>query len=345
MKRPSRQSARTDSETRAVRRFLSSEAGAVVMWVCGSLLLAACIAPWLYRGGIWLAGEAAAKELPGVLEWLGAAAGRSASKFGRYFSRSLMFSALLLLPLLWRRIRSLGDGSGPIAGGLRPVPLRDVCLQVLTGCVIAGGLLWLGGMGLAALGAYVPRDPQPELSKILRRTLVPACIVPLVEEWLFRGVLLGLWLRFARPAAACAGSAAVFAFLHFLEPPAGTVIADPSSPGAGFELLGTILRHFADPVFFVTEFATLFFIGWILARARLRTAALWFPIGLHAGWIAAFKSHQMIYRQVESHPLFPWGVGESLRSGAVPLAVLAVTAVCCHFALRWFERRGASGEI
>jgi len=310
----------------------------VVVWVCGSLLLAAVIAPWIYEAGMNLAAAAAAKDLPGVLEWLGAACARSAHKFGRFFNRSLMLSALVLLPLLWRRVRSINRG-GSIMGDLRPVSPRDVCLQVVCGCLLAGGLLWLTGILLASAGAYQPRIPEPALGKVLRKTLVPAVAAPLLEEWLFRGVLLGLWLRFARPAAACVGTSLVFAFLHFLDPPSGTVIADPTAPTAGFELLGKILLHFADPVFFVTDFATLFLVGWILARARVRTMALWFPMGLHAGWVATFKSHSLIYQKAAGHPLFPWGVGDSLRSGAIPLAVLVLTAVACHFALLRLGRR------
>lgn len=311
----------------------------MVLWVLGSLLLAAILVPWLYRGGMWLAGETEANDLPGVVEWLGAACGRSATKFDRYFSRSLMLSALLLLPPLWRRIRIIGSGRGSITGDLRSLPPRDICLQIFSGCLIAGGLLWLYGTTMAGVGAYEPRVPEPAFGKLLRKTLVPAVAAPLVEELLFRGILLGLWLRFARPASACAGSSLVFAFLHFLKPPAGTSIADPFSPGAGFELLAKILLHFGDPLFFIADFATLFAVGWILARARVRTAALWFPIGLHAGWVAAFKSHQLLYQKVESHPLFPWGVGESLRSGVLALLVLVVTGLAAHGILvRFFDR-------
>jgi membrane protease YdiL (CAAX protease family) len=81
----------------------------------------------------------------------------------------------------------------------------------------------------------------------------------------------------------------------------------------------------------------LFVIGMILARARVRTGALWFSIGLHAGWILAFKSFNMIYQSVPTHPLRPWGVGDSLRSGLVPLLALGLTAVICHLVLKRFE--------
>jgi membrane protease YdiL (CAAX protease family) len=197
------------------------------------------------------------------------------------------------------------------------------------------------GMILTALGAYLPTPNPPEFGKLLKRMLIPAVAASLLEEWLFRGLLLGLWLRFAKPLAASIGTSLLFAFVHFLAPPDGVVIANPASPFAGFELLGKILLHFTDPLFFVTDFATLFVIGMILATARLRTGALWFSIGLHAGWIAAFKGFNMLHRVVPVHELRPWGVGDSLRSGLLPMLALGLTAVICHFALRRFEKAGS----
>ena len=91
----------------------------------------------------------------------------------------------------------------------------------------------------------------------------------------------------------------------------------------------------------MTDFATLFVIGMILAWARLRTGSLWFPIGLHAGWIFAFKGYNLFYREVPSHALHPWALGDSLRSGLLPMLTLAVTAFCCHLVLRKFDAKRA----
>jgi hypothetical protein len=74
----------------------------------------------------------------------------------------------------------------------------------------------------------------------------------------------------------------------------------------------------------------------ILAWGRLQTGALWFSIGLHAGWIAAFKGFSILHRAVPDHALRPWGVGDSLRAGLIPMFALAVTALICYFALKFF---------
>ena len=325
----------TAKNAASLKRFFQSEAGAAVLWVLSALVLAAVITPWIYQAGKNLADAAAAGNLPAFLEWLGNAAGRA--KFGRFFSRALVLSALVMLPVLFWRIRRIRGSTGTVGRPLEPVSWGSALAQIGVGFVIAAGLLWGLGAVLEAIGAYSVKLDPPAVAKFLRKTLIPAVAAPLLEEWLFRGLILGLWLRFARPLAACLGTSLFFAFVHFLDPPDGSVIPDPSAPLAGFELLGKILLHFANPQFFVTDFATLFGIGMILAWARLRTGALWFSIGLHAGWIAAFKGFNLLHETVANHPLRPWGVGEDLRSGMLPLATLAITAGVCHFAMRAFD--------
>jgi membrane protease YdiL (CAAX protease family) len=324
-----------------MKRFFQSEAGAAVLWVVSAVLLAAVVSPWLYQAGKWLGGVSAAGDLNALAEWLGKSCRRA--PFSRYFSRSLTISALVLLPLLFRRIRRIRAGTDATGVAARRVCWQSALVQIAVGCVIAGGMLWATGAALEMLGAYVPKNKTPGIGKLAGGILPTAIGASLLEEWLFRGILLGLWLKFTKPLAACLGTSLVFAFVHFLQPPDGTVIAAPGAPLAGFELLGKILLHFTDPQFFLTDFATLFVIGMVLARARVRTGALWFSIGLHAGWILAFKGFNLIYQSVPAHPLRPWGVGDTLRSGGVPLLALGLTAVICHFVLQRFETKRALG--
>jgi membrane protease YdiL (CAAX protease family) len=323
-----------------VKRFFQSEIGAAVIWVLGALCMTALISPWVYQAGKQLATTAEVSDLPGAVEWLAAACGRS--KFSRFFDRSLLLCALLGLPFLLRRIRNLRAGAVGVESPRIKVSWQLAAAQILTGCVIAGGLLWALGGILDAVGFYSLKSNPPTFLKLLPKILIPAVVTSLIEEWLFRGVLLGLWLRFARPVAACIGISLLFAFLHFLKPPDGTLIANPGHPLAGFELLGKILLHFTDPMFFITDFATLLAIGLILAWARVRTGALWFSIGLHAGWILSFKAFNILYKQAPDHFLSPWGVGDNLRSGLLPLLTLGLTAIVCHFALKRFSVSRAS---
>lgn len=304
----------------------------------GSLVIAAAISPWVYQTGKHLASTTASNELPVLIEWLGAACGRAG--FGRFFDRSMLLGALILLPLMLRRVRKLrSDGASIPADPAKRFSWKSVAVQVLVGCAISGGMLWGMGAILEATGAYVPKASSPGIGKVLSKVFFPAVAVSLLEEWLFRGVLLGIWLRSSRTAAACFGTSLLFAALHFLSPPPGTVIGDPSHALAGFKLLGAIIRHFTDLRFFVADFATLFLVGLILSWARVRTGALWFSIGLHAGWIMVFKGFNLFHQKIPGHFLNPWGIGENLRSGVIPLLTLAITALICHFVLQRIQTK------
>jgi hypothetical protein len=45
---------------------------------------------------------------------------------------------------------------------------------------------------------------------------------------------------------------------------------------------------------------------------------------------------------VAAHALRPWGIGSSLSSGLLPLLLLGITAIVCHFVMRRFPEGGLS---
>src|SRR6266446_3474875 len=47
-------------------------------------------------------------------------------------------------------------------------------------------------------------------------------------------------------------------------------------------------------------------LGWLLAVARLRSSALWLPIGIHAAWVATFRVGRLFF---DLRPTPPWLVG------------------------------------
>lgn len=320
-----------------MKRFFRSEAGAFLVWIIASLLIAAALAPGLFRLGHQLAAATASGMYPDVVEWLGKSCGRA--DLARYFSRGLLLSAALLGPLLVKRIRFIRRGTINISDRLWKIGWKSAFVKAGLGLVIAGGMLWSLGSVLESVGVYVAERDTPSPAALLRKTLIPAISVSLLEEWIFRGLVLGLWLKFSKPLSACIYSSLLFAFLHFLKLPEGVAISNPGAPLAGFELLGRIFLHFAEPQFFVTDFATLFVIGLILAWARVRTGDLWFSIGLHAGWVLAFKGFNLLHDPVSGHPWHPWGVGDDLRSGLFPVITLGLTAAICHQVLKSFEQQ------
>lgn len=313
-------------------RFLKSEAGALVLWLMASLLLAALLTPHLYDAGKTFAASAQANDYPAVLESIAKSAQKA--KPDRYFSRCLLVSALALLPFLIRRVKRIPDQGKRAEFALKKQSWARRGAQLGTGLIIGAVALGTLALILHFTGASEPNDKTISFSKILSKALIPSLGAGVIEEWIFRGLLLGLWLRACSLKTAWIGSSVMFSFLHFLKPPAGTQITDPYAWHAGLEILSSTLGHFTNPTFFVTEFATLTFLGIILAYSRIRTHSLCFAIGLHAGLVFALKTFSMTQTLNPNSPLHPWFIGADLKSGLLPLAALGICMIACIFSIR-----------
>lgn len=314
-----------------------------MIYFIGVVLLAAILMPWIYHLGMWLAGLAEAGELTRVLKSIGKSAARAAEKdkIGRFFTRAMTVAAVLLMPLLLWRLRK-GSKEGGL--GLRGLPgISRKLLHLGFGMLLSAGVLWLSALSLAAAGAFAVDDGF-NARELLAGALLPAMGAAIGEEWLFRGLILGAWMRAQASGRAILGTSALFAVLHFMSPLPGQKVADPGSAVAGFELLGKIVMRFAEPRFFVAELLTLFILGMLLAWARVRTKSLWLPIGLHAGIVFAFKAFNLSHGRVLGGPVSSWWVGMDLRAGLVPLASLLLMALILKGFLGWDGKRGASAK-
>lgn len=338
-----------------VRKVLQNDVFKILCFFAGSLVMAAILSPWIYTAGMGLADVTAAKETNDFLTWLGDAARRSEEKFARFFNRALMLSAVVLLfPLMmWlragrgsKRFRDtpwslrlpddeVSSSGQPLARN--PHGWADLCVGVL----LSAGLLLLSGWVMVQLGFFGWRDAaettrgavNPRLREInwwdvLQGALTTAVVVSLIEEVLFRGVLLGIFLRAMRTWSAVISLSLLFAAVHFLKPPPGHVVPDPEAAEAGFVLLGHIVARFADPLHMLSRFSILFAVGVVLAVARLRTASLWMPFSLHAGWIIGLKVFKSATWPVKDLPEWTsWLVGTTLLEGLIPLAMVGLTGV------------------
>lgn len=303
-------------------RFLKSEVGAVVLWVLCALIFGAAIAPWLYGCMKEFAMIHGAGE--GILGSLAASCERA--KFSRYFNRSLIFSAVLLLWPLWLRLKILSNSHGGAAPmHARGMTWRAGLPQLLIGLAAAGGLLWLlGHLGVIG-GVFVPKFQPMDIRTIIKAVVIPTIAASLLEEWLFRGLLFGLWLRIGKPWHACIGTSLVFSFVHFLNPPDGVEISDPRAWHAGFHLVALILLNFTNPAFLTAEVLTLFLIGLSLAWARWRSSSLWLPIGMHAGWIFAYKLFNLTHAGGNHDRFDEFLIGDTLKSGLFPVVTIMAT--------------------
>lgn len=277
------------------------DAARLLLYLAGVVLLGILTAPPLFWLGQALIGH-------GVLPSL------ARFDFETYFHRALLIAALVLLwPLLRalrvRRWQDLGLEKNPRAGA-----------DVAMGFAIAAIPLLCCGAVLIALHIYSLR--QAFLWHKMPTVLVAASIVPILEELLFRGFILGVLLRSFSRVAALLLTSALFSILHFLKAPEATTPNDSVRWFAGFDSIAHSFAQFGDPILLAAGFLTLFAIGCILADGRLQTSSLWLPIGLHAGWIFANGTFSKAAHRETL--VLPW-LGKDLLIGIVPL-ILALAS-------------------
>jgi uncharacterized protein len=259
----------------------------------------ALLAPWLYWLAQWAAGH-----------WP-ALSGLAANPFYRFLDRSLLGLALLGLgPLL----RCGGTRSWQDLGFVRQNPPAR---QILQGFAL--GWASLAAVALLALAcgarAFIPTHSGTEIFRHLLNATWAAVVVAILEELVFRGTLFGL-LRESMPwPAALVVSSAVYAAVHFIQK---GETAMPVQWYSGLALLWEMLGH---PPPLIPAYLTLLTAGAILALSYQRTGALYFSIGLHAGWIFWLKSYRFLFQQTGAHQSF-WG-GDALIDGWLSFLVLA----------------------
>jgi membrane protease YdiL (CAAX protease family) len=234
--------------------------------------------------------------------------------FESYFHRALLIAAVLLLwPLLRvlqvRTWRDLGLAKDP-----RPAANLGM------GFLIAAVPLFCCGAAIVALQIYSLR--QAFLWNKMPTVLTASIVVPILEELLFRGFILGILMRSFSRLSALLLTSGLFSIIHFLKAPEETTPNDAVRWFSGFDSIAHSFTQFGDPMLLAAGFLTLFVIGCILADARLRTASLWLPIGLHAGWIFANGVFSRAARRQEL--VLPW-LGKDLLVGIVPL-ILALAS-------------------
>jgi len=284
-----------------------------VAYFVATIVIGAVLAPILF----WSAQSLAAH---GVFSFL------VRYDFETFFHRALLVAAVVLLWPLLRvsQLRSMADL------GIAPNPRwgRDLC----AGAVLSIIPLLLCGVLLIALHIYALRH-SIAWSRF-GKMLVASMAVPFIEETFFRGIVLGLLLRTGRRYMAIFVVSAIFAAVHFLKAPERT--SEIVTWTSGFSSIAHALDGIGNPMMVASALATLFFIGWILADARVLTHSLWLSIGLHGGWIFGSGAFSRLARQQALS--FPW-IGKNMLVGIIPLGVAALTWVIMRI---WVKHARAS---
>lgn len=291
------------------------------------------MSPLLYNAGKALAEVSSVKTTNGPLEWL-AGICRSAD-FPEFFTVSLLIASLILaLPFIeWLRggrgAEGGRNGSWRLIAGQRLRANPQGMRQAMTGFLLVIGLFLLLVGILIFAGIFTWKTPGEALAKVILPGLGIALFSAVIQEILFRGVAMGIFLRAMRPQVAFVMAAVFFASVHFLNPPAGLNVADPDASGIGFELLRKIAARLSEPSAIFGTFAPLLALGGVLAYARWRTASLWLPVGLHAGWIFV----NPLLASVTRVAAYQGSVGPSVSEGVVSLSGILLAGILANHLL------------
>jgi membrane protease YdiL (CAAX protease family) len=277
----------------------------------GGALLAVPLFHLGKAGHVWLS-ESSLRDT-GPAAWLIKEIERA--HFTRYFNRAVLICAIVLIWPFMRWVR--------LDRSLLPAwkPAQSEVGQWALCFFIASGLLLVLGFVFYSMGAY-QLHPAPRWFKF-GEPITAALGAGIVEEFFFRGLLLGLLLRAMSTRTALIAGTFVFALVHFLKPPESWQIDDAAVTwSSGFLVLKQIAAGFGDVQFLLAEFATLFAVGWVLAQVRMQTGALWAGIGLHGGWVFGLKYFSAL--TIHTNGWLPW-IGANLKIGLAPLLTVLFT--------------------
>ena len=290
----------------------------------GVVLLAACIvSPPLYWAGSWLSESGILPLVKGF-------------PFHRYFSRSVQVSALILIwpAFCWIGIRHLRE--------LGIAPNSRWRSDLLAGFLMALLPIVLMGMVYVQQGVWVLVDPVN--SNRFFTIAASAVAVSLLEEFFFRGVILGLCLMAMGRWSALLVSALIFSVVHFVKT-SKSVRGDPVTWSSGFEQIPLAFSSAPPWPLLGWGFLSLLVAGLILGVATSRTRSLFLSIGLHAGWIFGQKGLELLakFSPKPADAMLPWAgpnvVSGAVPTGLVPVAVLLLTWIFVLLRLRHVEKK------
>ncbi len=236
--------------------------------------------------------------------------------FHRAMDRAFMVSAVAALIFLWSRLR---------LAQLWP-PGRRAALQVAFGYGLAfvSAQLMIG-LDLVLRGFTSAHLPASQVAARIGLALLAALLVPILEETVFRGFVLGELVPALGRRWACAASALIFALAHFLKIPE-SLDHQPIHLWSGVTAVGAAFGPVASGVFLGWHGLSLFLIGMILGGVFLRSGSLWIGAGLHSGWIFVLLLLTGLTRPV-APPRVAWlGTGDILSTPLAPLVLMLLAA-------------------
>ena len=244
---------------------------AIGLYAVAVILLGALLAPWLF----W--------ALQGLAAHFSSFGSLAHQPFHRIFDRAVLIVAFAGL---WPLLRAIGFRSWRDLGYVKA---RGWWRHVIIGFAFGVGSFTLVAVIAVAMGSRtVSFDKSTgQIADAILRYLLTGIIVALIEETFFRGALQGAFQRGMNVVVAVMLASVIYSGLHFVKPNRVNIPADQVTWSSGVTcLVGSVTRSAGERDVLV-GFVTLFLAGCILGLAYVKTKALYFSIGLHAGWVLA----------------------------------------------------------
>jgi membrane protease YdiL (CAAX protease family) len=180
-------------------------------------------------------------------------------------------------------------------------------------------------VGIGARTVEVRREPL-ELLGIAAKLVAFGLVLALIEEAVFRGLLLWDLTRSLGTVAGVTAASVIFSTTHFL----GVSRAWRDSPESVEGGADTVLALLAGMGRMIEDWPALVgltLVGAILAALRVRTGAIYLSMGVHAGWYWAKQSDRYFVDETAELAANPslWIGTEQYHDGVLGWACLLVT--------------------
>ena len=283
-----------------------------------SILFGALLAAPLY----WLVEWTASNILPTIQSWPWLHENCSqltncllGKTLDNYFERARMAPILLGLPwIMWvcclRSLKALGLN-------LARQNVRSALAWGITGAMLLG----IVAAGQISFGGAAVQNPLPNIATSVVIAFVGALIIGLLEEIIFRGLVLRIFYTAFGGVWAVILSSAFYAYTHFKVPDTlvNAVAGDSrfaTGIDVGFWTLFGIVKSFS-----AIEFLVLFGLGSAIGQVFLKTRNLLPGIGLHTGIVFTMLFYRTFFNV--AHPDSFWG-NTGFKDGWASLIVVAV---------------------
>ncbi len=327
----------------------------VWVWAVGSLVIGLWLTPVAFNGGKALAELSGSKDFSGLVNKVAAWSG--AARLEDFFRICWPLTALLLLfPLVeWLSLANERGGKSPWlvrlphhaamgnASGQPIEPSRRGLLQGLAGFILTFGCFVLIGLAMVKAGSFIWERGGWKRSLWFDIGWVLALAV-LIEVF-FRCVVLGVFLRAMKPLAAIGLAALMFGGIHFILSGFDDARVVDGENLTAYRMTAMLFAGGDLIPRFIIVFLPWFAFGCVLGWARWRTASLWLPTGLLAGWLLVDR----IFSQATEAVAVPGRMGayfaaESVHNGIIPLLGVITVGGFVHVITNGYPFKRSAGD-